>query len=609
MSVDRIEVTEDTTSSLYGNYAMGGVINIVTSRPTRRTIEIKPQYGNQNSPKFDFFASDRWNKVGVAVEGSFFNTDGFPIVATERARADRQQRQRRRTGTSAASSSTPRPTASRTSSAAALLHRGSQQRQGRRAERHASGRPSAAASGRGCRTTATSRRACSSTSQTSHFNFLAVTNAATTRNVVRLATDQHVPTNGVGGMVQWSKVVRHVATSSAPAPTGAGSTATARKMPTSPARPDRPGADGVTQPATLSVQRVSGGTQQSLGAFVQDIFTPIAEAGADAQRARRSLEELRRPQSRDDGRRPACRPANNRRRFPDETDTVVSPRVAALYHLTDRVTRLGRVQLRIPRADAHRAVPPVLGGRGDDASERSARAGAPDRRRSSASMSRRREPHRPRSPGSTTASTNPVSNVTLDRRRTAQKQNLGATRIWGVQTDVEYRARLVTGESRRRISTTRRRSPMAASRMRRWSGKYLRAGADAPRLAAGGLRESEVSRTSSLGVQFIGRAVQRRSERQLHPGRDAEPTAGYDPAHVACGLPGYARVDFTSRRATSAEPPGVLRRAEPVRPGLLRPDESRRRSARRGWSTAACGVARGSGRVVRLRSRGRAQGS
>ena len=31
----------------------------------------------------------------------------------------------------------------------------------------------------------------------------------------------------------------------------------------------------VTQAATLSVQRFSGGSQQSLGAFVQDIFTPI----------------------------------------------------------------------------------------------------------------------------------------------------------------------------------------------------------------------------------------------------------------------------------------------------------------------------------------------
>ena len=34
-----------------------------------------------------------------------------------------------------------------------------------------------------------------------------MTNPATTRNLVRLATDQHVPTNGVGGTVQWSKVL------------------------------------------------------------------------------------------------------------------------------------------------------------------------------------------------------------------------------------------------------------------------------------------------------------------------------------------------------------------------------------------------------------------
>ena len=112
VSVDRIEITEDTASSLYGNYAMGGVINIVTSRPTRRTLELKPQYGNRDSsPKFDFFASDSWNKVGAAVEGSFFNTDGFPIVApTERGPIDNNANVEYRT--SPPSSSTRRPIAS-----------------------------------------------------------------------------------------------------------------------------------------------------------------------------------------------------------------------------------------------------------------------------------------------------------------------------------------------------------------------------------------------------------------------------------------------------------------------------------------------------------------
>src|SRR4029453_374197 len=60
---------------------MGGFINITPSRPTRRTIELKPQYGTHSSPKVDFFASDQWNQLAAAVEGSFLNTDGFPIVA------------------------------------------------------------------------------------------------------------------------------------------------------------------------------------------------------------------------------------------------------------------------------------------------------------------------------------------------------------------------------------------------------------------------------------------------------------------------------------------------------------------------------------------------
>ena len=34
-SVDRIEMTDGATSSLYGNYAMGGVINIITTKPSR----------------------------------------------------------------------------------------------------------------------------------------------------------------------------------------------------------------------------------------------------------------------------------------------------------------------------------------------------------------------------------------------------------------------------------------------------------------------------------------------------------------------------------------------------------------------------------------------
>ena len=58
MDTERIEVVDGAASSLYGNYAMGGVINIVTNRPVPDTIIFKPQYGNRATPKMDVFASD-----------------------------------------------------------------------------------------------------------------------------------------------------------------------------------------------------------------------------------------------------------------------------------------------------------------------------------------------------------------------------------------------------------------------------------------------------------------------------------------------------------------------------------------------------------------------
>ena len=45
-SVDRVELVDGANSSLYGSYAMGGVVNILGSRPARRTLELGAQYGN-----------------------------------------------------------------------------------------------------------------------------------------------------------------------------------------------------------------------------------------------------------------------------------------------------------------------------------------------------------------------------------------------------------------------------------------------------------------------------------------------------------------------------------------------------------------------------------
>jgi outer membrane cobalamin receptor len=87
--VDRIELVNGSSSSLYGNYAMGGVINMVSRRPTRRTLELTPQFGSRNTPKLDVYGSDVWGKVGVSVNASAFDTDGFKqVIANERGRID-----------------------------------------------------------------------------------------------------------------------------------------------------------------------------------------------------------------------------------------------------------------------------------------------------------------------------------------------------------------------------------------------------------------------------------------------------------------------------------------------------------------------------------------
>ena len=92
----------------------------------------------------------------------------------------------------------------------------------------------------------------------------------------------------------------------------------------------------------VTLKRISGGTQRSLGAVRagrhhadRDSLTMTLSARVD------QLAQLRRPQSRDERTRAACRPPTTHPTLPDRDDTVVSPRVAARYHLNDRSSACG----------------------------------------------------------------------------------------------------------------------------------------------------------------------------------------------------------------------------------------------------------------------------
>jgi hypothetical protein len=59
---------EGANSSVYGNYALGGVINIVTAPPEGRTIKVRTSIAGRATHKIDFFGANAWDKFAVAAE-------------------------------------------------------------------------------------------------------------------------------------------------------------------------------------------------------------------------------------------------------------------------------------------------------------------------------------------------------------------------------------------------------------------------------------------------------------------------------------------------------------------------------------------------------------
>ena len=427
-STDRIEVVDGSSSSLYGNYAMGGVINFVTSPAAPKTLDVKAQYGSRNTPKLDFVGSHVWRKAGVTVDGNVFDTDGYAIVrANERGRVDNNAAAR-------FWNLNVKLDYAPTDRIRAFV------RGGYFNENRDNGKAStidgteegndttwrAASAGVRVRMPGQSdlRATVFTDVETFHSNFLAVPAPTTPpRNIGRMTLTQTVPTTSVGGMAQWSRAL------------GTKQYFTAGT--------DFRWVDGDSQENGLdtatgtqvTLKRVSGGTQRSVGAFVQDLIVPVPQLtltlsarvdgwrNYDGHNLETSL---------------IGAAVNNVPSLPTRSDTVASPRLAARYHITRRVDVWGDLgwgfraptlnelyrQFRVGQTLtlANNALGPerLVGG------EAGATVAA--------------------SPNVTLRATwfdnrlkDPVSNVTISSG-VQQRQNLGRTRIRGVQSDIEYRA-------------------------------------------------------------------------------------------------------------------------------------------------------------------------
>jgi len=300
-----------------------------------------------------------------------------------------------------------------------------------------------------------------------------------------------------------------------------------------------------TQGSVLALQRVSGGTQQILGAYLQDIFTPLSKltvtlsARVDSWRNydAHNLETAVIPGT----------PTNNKPSLPDRDDSVVSPRAAARYQVTSWLSAWGDIGkgFRAPTLnELYRQfrVGTVLTLANDQLGPERLVGGE-----AGVSLTPVRD-LTIRSTWFDNRVTNPVSNVTVSQAGanvTQQRQNLGETRIWGVQTDAEYRLgsfwRFSGGYLYNQAKVTDGGLANAAL-----VGKFL------PQVPVnrGSVRAAYTDSryvNVAAGLQFIGLQFDDDLNARVVPAA-ALSDAGY-PASTEPGLPGFVVLDLSASRA------------------------------------------------------------
>ncbi|MDD2949588.1 MAG: TonB-dependent receptor [Sulfuricurvum sp.] len=77
-AIERIEIVKGATSALYGSGAMGGVINIITKKPTNKAkTDVTLNYGSMNTKIGSLSTIGKVEKVGYFLSGDRTTSDGY----------------------------------------------------------------------------------------------------------------------------------------------------------------------------------------------------------------------------------------------------------------------------------------------------------------------------------------------------------------------------------------------------------------------------------------------------------------------------------------------------------------------------------------------------
>ncbi|HEY5867433.1 MAG TPA: TonB-dependent receptor, partial [Candidatus Tectomicrobia bacterium] len=318
-SIERIEVVRGGGSALYGNYALGGVINIVTSAPHTMRLQGTLAGGTHDTVHAHLHADAVTGPLALSLHGDIFSTGGFPIVRADQRGAvdiDADSQHQAFLG---------RLEYTLTSQVSLFLT-GSYFHEAR-----GNGTPlqenateaGAVAAGGTLRTGDGSDWRLTVYTQLQTFDST-FSRVSSDRQVETLTTAQEVPSLGVGSSLQWTKrlFTQHLGTAGI----------------------DAQFIDGESEENLFNVagtmittRREAGGQQRFFGFFAQDIFTLLPQLqitmalrfdnvrNGDASRTDRTL----------------ATGAIGRTDFPTTTDTSLSPKLAILYRATDTLSIRG----------------------------------------------------------------------------------------------------------------------------------------------------------------------------------------------------------------------------------------------------------------------------
>jgi outer membrane receptor protein involved in Fe transport len=81
-AVKQIEIVRGGASDLYGNSAIGGVINMITRASEVPALSFDVSYGTQATPSASLFAARGFKNFSASLAGELFQTDGYTNVRT-----------------------------------------------------------------------------------------------------------------------------------------------------------------------------------------------------------------------------------------------------------------------------------------------------------------------------------------------------------------------------------------------------------------------------------------------------------------------------------------------------------------------------------------------